>query len=67
MNKNAKSKKFSWQKYVSIIAFIIMGGVLGYSVGRYAVELGKAAPFIGLILLAMMFAAFIVHIVIHQH
>ena len=66
MNNKAKSKKISWQKYVSIIALFVMCGVLGYYVGRYAGSLGKVTPFIGLILLAIMFAAFIVHIVIHE-
>lgn len=66
MKNKTKSKKKSWQKYISIIAFIFLGGLMGYVTVGYADSFGHTSPFAGLFLWLMMFVAFFVHIIVHE-
>lgn len=66
MKNKTKSKKKSWQKYISIIAFVFLGGLMGYATVGYTDSFGQTSPFIGLFLLVMMFVAFFVHIIVHE-
>ena len=66
MKNKTKSKKKSWQKYISLIVFMLMGAVLGYALVAYADSFGTASPFIGLFLWLMLFVAFFVHIIVHE-
>ncbi|MBR6635596.1 MAG: M50 family metallopeptidase [Clostridia bacterium] len=66
MKNKTKSKKKSWQKYISIIAFMPMGVALGYALAKYADSFGTASPFIGLFLWLMLFVAFFIHIIVHE-
>ena len=66
MKNKTKSKKKSWQKYIIIIAFILMGGVLGFLLGNYASGLGQVSPFIGLIMLPILLVSMIIHIIVHE-
>lgn len=66
MKNKTKSKKKSWQKYISIITFVLMGGVLGFLLGNYASGLGQVSPFIGVIMLPVVLVSMIIHIVVHE-
>lgn len=66
MKNKTKKKKNSWQKYIIIIAFVLMGGVLGFLLGNYASGLGQVSPFIGVIMLPVVLVSMIIHIVVHE-
>lgn len=66
MKNKTKSKKKSWQKYISMIAFIFLGALLGYVTVGYADSFGQTSPFIGVIMLPVVLVSMIIHIIVHE-
>lgn len=68
---NKKKNKNAWQKYASMAGFMVLGGVCGFLMAGYLINLGEGKPlperlFLLAMMVVMIYAAMLVQIVIHE-
>lgn len=72
MSKKIKSKKTSWQQYIGLAFFVLIGAVCGFLIIAYIKPLREERPLWEVILslfvlLLVMYAAIFVQIIIHEY